>query len=84
MRFAYFYFMSDERDRVRAVVGEHIAYWRELRLRQYLGGPFGDRSGGLITFEVGSSAGAERLVAGDPFSRAELLERWWLKEWVAD
>jgi uncharacterized protein YciI len=84
MRFAYFYFMSDERDRVRAVVGEHIAYWRERRLRQFLGGPFGDRSGGLITFEIGSSAEADQLVSGDPFARAGLLERWWLKEWIAD
>jgi hypothetical protein len=47
MRFLYFYLMRDAPDRVRAVAPEHAAYWRELGLPDYLGGPFVDRSGGL-------------------------------------
>jgi uncharacterized protein len=81
MRFSYFYLMKPDPDRVRAVAPEHVGYWRSLELRQYLGGPFADRSGGLITFEIGSADEAEQLVAGDPFVREELLESRWLNEW---
>jgi len=84
MRFLYFYLMSDAPARVRAVAPEHARYWRELGLPHYLGGPFGDRSGGLITFETGSAAEAERLVANDPFVREDLLEGRWVKEWTID
>ena len=62
----------------------HAAYWRELALNDYLGGPFGDRSGGLITFSAESMAEAQRLVAGDPFVREGLIARHWVKEWPAE
>jgi len=81
MRFAYIYFMTDEPDRVAAVVPEHVAYWRRQRLPRYLGGPFGDRSGGLITFETASRAEAEELAGRDPFVRAGLLDHGWVQEW---
>jgi uncharacterized protein YciI len=84
MRFLYFYLMREAPDRVRATAPEHAAYWRELQLRGYLGGPFADRSGGLITFEAESGAAAEALVANDPFLREDLLERHWVKEWLSD
>ncbi len=84
MRFSYFYLMKDEPDRVRAVAPDHATFWRDLGLRDYLGGPFADRSGGLITFEVDSVSEAERLVADDPFLRTDLLERYWTKEWIPD
>jgi uncharacterized protein YciI len=84
MRVLYFYLMRDATDRVRAVAPDHAAYWRELGLRNYLGGPFTDRSGGLITFEVSAVDEAERLVADDPFVREDLLERRWVKEWLID
>jgi uncharacterized protein YciI len=50
----------------------------------YLGGPFSDRSGGLITFESESIEKAEQLVAGDPFLRRGLVEGRWLKGWIVD
>jgi uncharacterized protein len=84
MRVAYFYLMTDEPDRVRAVAPQHAAYWRGLAATGYLGGPFTDRSGGLITFETDSSETAERLVADDPFLRNGLVESHWLKEWIID
>lgn len=84
MRFLYFYLMRDTPDRVRSAVPEHAAYWREHGLGHYLGGPFADRSGGLITFDVASGAEAERLVADDPFVREDLLEGRWVKEWMID
>jgi uncharacterized protein len=81
MRFSYAYFMTEDIDRVRAVAPEHARYWRELGLTDYLGGPFADRSGGLITFEAGSAKEAEQLAANDPFVREGLLTSRWLKEW---
>ena len=84
MRFLYFYLMSDAPARVQAVAPEHAAYWRALGLPGYLGGPFGDRSGGMITFETGSVPEADQLVANDPFVRGDLLEVRWVKEWMID
>jgi uncharacterized protein len=82
MRFSYTYFMADQPDRVRAVAPTHAAYWRGLGLGGYLGGPFADRSGGLITFEAASADAADALVAGDPFVREGLLAQSWTKEWA--
>lgn len=84
MRVLYFYLMKEATDRVRTVAPDHAAYWRGLRLREYLGGPFTDRFGGLITFEVASVDEAERLVADDPFVQEGLLERRWVKEWLIE
>ncbi len=69
---------------MRAAAPKHAAYWRELEQDGYLGGPFADRSGGLITFQTDSAAKAEALAADDPFLRAGLLERHWVKEWLLD
>jgi len=80
-RYAYFYFMRDDARRVRAAAPQHAAHWRDLGLNDYAGGPFHDRSGGLITFRVESKAQAEDAVATDPFVTAGLLERYWIKRW---
>lgn len=84
MRIAYFYLMEEDPERVRVVAPQHAGYWRDLAATGYLGGPFADRSGGLITFEAHSHEEAERLVANDPFLRQGLLQSRWLKEWVID
>jgi hypothetical protein len=84
MRFLYFYLMADAPDRVRAAASRHAAYWQGLALPHYRGGPFADRSGGLITFECDSAAEAGRLVADDPFVTENLLEHRWVKEWMID
>jgi uncharacterized protein YciI len=72
--------MKDDPDRAGALGPDHVAYWHALDPPGYVGGPMADRSGGLIAFEAGSIEEAERLVAGDPFVRAELLESSWVKE----
>lgn len=77
----YVYFMRDQPDRIGEVVPQHVRYWRDLDLPGYLGGPFGDRSGGSISFEADGRGEAERLVAGDPFVAAGLIGESWLKEW---
>jgi hypothetical protein len=84
MRFAYTYVMKPVPDRVRAIASHHAAYWQQLALRDYRGGPFADRSRGLITFDAESPERAEELVSGDPFLRERLLERHAVKEWITD
>jgi uncharacterized protein YciI len=84
MRVAYSYMMREEPDRVRAAITQHAAYWRGLGARGYMGGPFADRSGGLITFEADSNEEADRLIAADPFVQQDLLEVSWMKEWITE
>jgi uncharacterized protein YciI len=83
-RFAYFYLMGDHPDRVRAAVPEHVSHWRNLQLPSYLGGPFEDRTGGLITFEAESAERAQHAVDTDPFVREGLLEAYWIKGWAPE
>ena len=84
MRILYFYLMNGAPDRVRTVAPRHAAYCRELGLDHYLGGPFADRSGGLITFGAGSLSEAGQLMADDPFVQEDLLQQRWVKEWAID
>jgi hypothetical protein len=58
--------MKRDPDRASAVAPAHVAYWRALELGGYVGGPFADRFGGLIVFEIDSRDRAARIVAGDP------------------
>lgn len=84
MRIVYVYWMSDEAGRVGTVAPRHAAYWRALGLREYLGGPFADRSGGLITFEASSLEQAERTIADDPFVQERFLESSTVKQWMPE
>ena len=84
MRIVYCYWMKNDLERVRAVAPQHAAYWRDLGLAGYMGGPFADRSGGLITFEIDSLEEAEGIIAADPFVREGLLESSVAKQWMPD
>ncbi len=76
--------MRDDPDRVRAAVPQHVSHWRGLELAGYLGGPFEDRTGGLITFEINDRALAESAIRTDPFVQEDLLDEFWLKEWLLE
>jgi uncharacterized protein len=80
MNWAYLYFMKDEAARVREVAPHHARYWSETGSAER-GGPFSDRSGGLIIIDAADEGAAGQMVANDPFQRAALLEQWWLKAW---
>jgi uncharacterized protein YciI len=80
-QFAYMYFMTPDPDRIRRVAPQHTEHWQSLNLAGYAGGPFADRTGGLITFDVNGPDQAEEAVANDPFVREGLIERSWLKLW---
>ena len=80
----YFYLMTNDASDVQLVAPQHAAYWRDLRLPGYRGGPFEDRSGGLITFEAPDLSTAEELVTGDPFVRNGLIATRWVKTWLTE
>ncbi len=84
MQFAYFYFMQNEPEKVRETGPEHAAYWQRQRLVGYQGGPFADRSGGLILFAAVDQDHAESLIAEDPFMVKNLLTSYWLKQWLVE
>jgi len=83
-QFAFFYFMKNEPDKIRSVVPSHVAYWKNSNLNKYSGGPFSDRSGGLITFEAESIEKATGVIMGDPFILENLIGNKWIKEWMVE
>lgn len=80
-RFVYFYFMKEKPEVIREIAPSHTDYWRTRHLGLYLGGPFADRTGGLISFESTTLARAMQLVEDDPFVVHDLLEMKWVREW---
>ena len=83
-RFAFVYLMQDEPDRIAEIAPKHVTYWQHLSLPEYSGGPFNDRSGGLIIFAAEGHDAAADYVREDPFMIENLLDQCWLKEWVND
>lgn len=80
-RYVHLYFMGGEPERVRDAAARHTAYWHALGLAAYAGGPFADRTGGLITFVADDEEAARAAVNDDPFVREGLLSQSWLKRW---
>ena len=83
-RFAYFYFMKNEPDGIGQTIRAHVEHWQGSGLADYMGGPFSDRSGGLISFSAKDSEQADSLVRNDPFVVANLVAQKWLKEWEVE
>jgi uncharacterized protein YciI len=81
-RFLYFYLMRDAPDAIRQVVPTHVQFWKSRDLPEYVGGPFADRTGGLITFAAAGLEDARHIVMDDPFVLENLIERAWIKEWL--
>jgi uncharacterized protein YciI len=83
-RFVFFYFNHIQPDRIRQVVPAHVEYWHTANVEGYAGGPFADRSGGLITFEAARLEEATAIIENDPFVQNELIAEKWIKEWVPE
>lgn len=81
-QYAYFYFTRADSPNFEDIVLRHIQYWKTNQPVQYAGGPFADRSGGLILFRARDSEAAERLTANDPFVVEQAIEARWLKQWL--
>lgn len=83
-RFLYFYFNRNEPEKIRQVVPAHVQYWKSANLKGYMGGPFADRTGGLISFVASSLQEAEQIIGQDPFVLEVLVEQTWIKEWLSE
>ena len=80
-RYVWMYSIAGDPDLVRTTAPRHTEYWHSLHLPGYAGGPFADRSGGLITFLADDDEAASQAVDADPFIRAGLIGESWLKAW---
>ena len=80
-RFLYFYFNRNKPEKVRQVIPAHVQYWKSVRPKYYMGGPFADRSGGLITFVASNLDEATEIILQDPFILEDLIDQKWIKEW---
>ncbi|HEX6270545.1 MAG TPA: YciI family protein [Anaerolineales bacterium] len=83
-RFIYFYFNRNEPEKVGEVVRAHVDYWKTVNPKGYMGGPFADRTGGLISFTASSMEEATEIILQDPFILADVIDRKWIKEWVPE
>jgi len=83
-RFVYFYLMRNTPDAIRQGIPAHVQYWKTRILPEYVGGPFADRTGGLITFAAASLEDARQIVKDDPFALENLTEHEWIKEWLIE
>ncbi len=62
-RFVYIYFNRNEPEAIRQVVPAHVQYWKTANVKGYMGGPFGDRTGGLISLVAPSLQDATRVLS---------------------
>jgi uncharacterized protein YciI len=83
-RFIYFYFNRNEPGNILKVVPNHLQYWKTANLKGYMGGPFGDRTGGLISFVASSLEEATEIILQDPFILEDLIAEKWIKEWIVE
>ena len=82
-RFIYFYLNRNVTEKIAQVVPSHVQYWTTADLKEYVGGPFADHTGGLISFVTSSLQEATAIVEQDPFLLEDLIEQKWIKEWKA-
>lgn len=83
-RFLYFYFNRTESEKIRQVVPAHVQYWKSVNVKDYMGGPFADRTGGLISFVASSVEEATAIIHQDPFVLNDLIDQKWIKEWIPE
>lgn len=73
----------NETDQRAARREEHLAYLNKLGEEGSVvaAGPYEDLSGGMIVFRAEDQAGAEALMAQDPYTQAEVTRDRWLRAW---
>jgi uncharacterized protein YciI len=62
---------------------DHVAYLTKLHADGALvaAGPYEDRTGGAIVLSADDEAAAQTLVAGDPYTQADVTKDRYLREW---
>jgi len=80
-RFVFVFSLNGDVTAVRAAVPAHVEYWTRANV-DYLGGRFGDRTGGLLTFGASDLQAASAIIARDPFVQRGLVGEHWTTEWA--
>jgi uncharacterized protein YciI len=80
----FLYFNRKEPEKIRQVVPAHVQYWKSANLKGYMGGPFADRTGGLISFVASSPQKATEIIQQDQFILQDLITEKWIKEWIVE
>ncbi|GMT48485.1 MAG: hypothetical protein IEMM0008_0024 [bacterium] len=83
-RYIYFYLVSDDPAGIQNVIPHHINFWMGQQLEDYSGGPFTDRSGGMITFMAKDMDEAQSVIFQDPFIQSDLIVTKYIKEWLVE
>lgn len=81
---AFFYTMKKKPDLIKELVPDHIQYWKDRGLANYKGGPFFDRSGGLITFLCDDFEFANKIINDDPFVKGQVIIDKQIKIWITN
>lgn len=77
---SYGYNDTDQRAQRR---DDHVAYLNKLKDDGSLvaAGPYSDLSGGTILYQADTTEDAEKLIAGDPYTQADVTKNRYLREW---
>lgn len=81
-KFVYVYSMVDKPERIEQLRSQHLTYWKEQNVKNFIGGTFSDNSGGLITFETDDYGNALGIAACDPYVLGNVVAVGKIKEWV--
>ena len=79
--FAFSYQMRNRPEQIKTSVSGHVTYWKGQTFEYYKGGPYADRSGGMIVFSAPSMTEAQDIIEKDPFMKDGIVESYMLKEW---
>ena len=80
--YIFMYFLVDDVEKIKSTIGPHVNYWRNQEFDDYRGGPFTDKTGGLIIYSSNSYEEANEIINNDPFIKEGTLKEYWLKEWI--
>ena len=83
-RYIFFYLLKDKPNKIQDTFMDHINYWMNSGVEEFAGGPFADRTGGLITFVTSSLEEASKVIMQDPFIKIKVIDKKWIKEWVVE
>lgn len=80
--FVFCYFMEFEPAKLKTLIPAQIEYWQKYAPEKFTGGPFKDRSGGMLSFSAQDITEAEEICKADPFVKSGLVREYWVREWL--
>jgi uncharacterized protein YciI len=82
-RFAVELVFAPDRDKLLATRPAHREYITSLVGKGVVlaGGPFADDAGAMIVYEVADEAALKEIIAADPYTLANVVAEWNIREW---